>query len=399
MRIAYLNTYCNGSTGRIIGSLREICQEYGIDTMSIYSRGVEVSKRNNSFRYHNIIEFFLDALCTRLLDAHGLGNIFNTIRIIRRLKEFSPDIIHLHNLHGYWINYIILFRFIKKYHIKVVWTFHDCWHFTGHCTHFDYVKCYKWKTCCHHCEQTKEFPSSCLDFSKRNYYLKKKVFSSIYELVVVTPSFWLKEQVQQSFLQRYDIEVIHNGIDLNVFYPSTNNQLRKSIIDQGFKAIVLGVAASWNERKGLSFIQEVANKRKEWYFVIIGSTRVEQRIQMSNIVYIDRTENVNELRDWYSAADVLAQPTLEDTYPTTNLEAIACGTPVVTFPTGGSKEIVRESGWGLVTKDCTSTSLEESLVVIICDNKIMDLDSSFELDSRKNYLKYIDLYNSVYKGV
>jgi glycosyltransferase involved in cell wall biosynthesis len=175
--------------------------------------------------------------------------------------------------------------------------------------------------------------------------------------------------------------------------------LRKSIIDQGFKAIVLGVAASWNERKGLSFIQEVANKRKEWYFVIIGSTRVEQRIQMSNIVYIDRTENVNELRDWYSAADVLAQPTLEDTYPTTNLEAIACGTPVVTFPTGGSKEIVRESGWGLVTKDCTSTSLEESLVVIICDNKIMDLDSSFELDSRKNYLKYIDLYNSVYKGV
>lgn len=399
MRIAYLNTYCNGSTGRIIDSLRGICQEHGIDTMSIYSRGIEVSKRSNSFRHHNIIEFYLDALCTRLLDAHGMGNVFNTIKIIRRLKEFSPDIIHLHNLHGYWINYIILFRYIKKHHIKVVWTFHDCWHFTGHCTHFDYVKCYKWETCCHHCVQTKEFPSSCFDFSNRNYNFKKKCFTSIDDLVVVTPSSWLKTQVQKSFLNKYGIEVIHNGIDLDVFNPSSCNIKRDDILRQGFKAIVLGVAASWNERKGLSVIQEVARKRSDWFFVIIGTTKVEQRTPLTNMMYVDRTENVNELKDWYSAANVLAQPTLEDTYPTTNLEAIACGTPVVTFPTGGSEEIVRESGLGLVTKDCTSVSLEEALEVILCGNKGLVLNPSFELDSRKNYKRYIELYNKVYKGV
>lgn len=397
MKIAYLNTYNNGSTGRIIDSLKALCQENSIETISIYARGIEQKNKKSSYKHQCKFEFYLDALCTRLFDAHGLGNIFNTLSIIRRLKAFKPDIVHLHNLHGYWINYVLLFRYLKKNNIKVVWTFHDCWHFSGHCTHFDYVKCDKWKNGCHHCLQTKEFPSSLFDFSKRNFRLKKKYFTSVRELTIVTPSEWLKKQVEQSFLNNYDVKVIHNGIDLNFFKPSRNTELRNGILSKGYNAIILGVAATWNERKGLSDIQKLANKRKDWYFVIIGSIRMNQSIPMDNIRYINRTENAEELAEWYSTVDVLIQPTLEDTYPTTNLEAIACGTPVVTYPTGGSEEIVVESGFGAVTKDCTYTSLEASIARVM-NNKDISCNASFELDSRRNFLRYIELYNRVLNG-
>lgn len=397
MKIAYLNTYSNGSTGRIIGGLKEICRDNDIEAISIYSRGPQLNDET-SYRHHCKVEFYLDALCTRFLDAHGLGNIFNTISIIRRLKRFNPDIIHLHNLHGYWINYPLLFRFIKKHNIKVVWTFHDCWHFTGHCTHFDYVKCDKWKKGCNHCIQTREFPSSYLDFSTRNYSLKKSSFTSVKDMIIVTPSAWLKEKVNQSFLKDYRIEVIHNGIDLSVFNPSSNTEIKEEILKQGYHAIVLGVAATWTERKGLEVIQEVARRRDDWFFVAIGSATEEQRVKLKNMMYIDRTENVNELKDWYSAADLLAQPTLEDTYPTTNLEAIACGTPVVTFATGGSEEIVIESGCGLVTKDRTAKSLEATIDNIVNNKALVKKQSALELDSNKNFRKYIVLYNWLYKG-
>ena len=217
-------------------------------------------------------------------------------------------------------------------------------------------------------------------------------------MIIVTPSAWLKEKVNQSFLKDYRIEVIHNGIDLSVFNPSSNTEIKEEILKQGYHAIVLGVAATWTERKGLEVIQEVARRRDDWFFVAIGSATEEQRVKLKNMMYIDRTENVNELKDWYSAADLLAQPTLEDTYPTTNLEAIACGTPVVTFATGGSEEIVIESGCGLVTKDRTAKSLEATIDNIVNNKALVKKQSALELDSNKNFRKYIVLYNWLYKG-
>lgn len=397
MKIAYLNTYSNGSTGRIISGLKEVCRDNNIDSICIYSRGPQLND-GTSFRHQCKVEFYLDALCTRLFDAHGLGNVFNTISIIRRLKRYNPDIIHLHNLHGYWINYPLLFRYIKKSNKKVVWTFHDCWHFTGHCTHFDYVKCDKWKKGCDHCVQIREFPSSYLDLSKRNYHKKMKSFTHVKDLIIVTPSAWLKEKVSQSFLKDYWTIVIHNGIDLSVFKPSSNTEKREGILKQGYHAIVLGVAATWTERKGLEVIQEVARKRDEWFFVVIGSATGGQMVKLKNIIYIDRTEDVNELKDWYSAADILAQPTFEDTYPTTNLESIACGTPVVTFATGGSEEIVLESGCGLVTKDRNAKSLETAIDNIVNNTALIKKQSELELDSKKNFQRYVELYNCLYKG-
>ena len=393
MKIAYLNTYSNGSTGRIIDSLMEICRKHAIESISIYARG-PLKEVGSSYRQQCKVEFYLDAFFTRLLDGHGLGNVFNTYKIIRKLKAFNPDIIHLHNLHGYWINYVILFKYLKKNNIKIVWTFHDCWHFTGHCTHFDYVKCDKWKTCCHHCIQFKEFPASYCDFSRRNYRLKKKSFTSVKDMIIVTPSEWLNEIVRQSFLKGYDMEVINNGIDTEIFKPSANSEKRKGILGKGFKAIVLGVAASWNERKGLCYIQDVAQVKKDWFFVIIGSLNEKRIKRLDNIIYIDRTEDIIELRDWYSTADVLAQPTLEDTYPTINLESIACGTPVVTFPTGGSEEIIRKSGFGVVTEKCTSESLLEGLNIII-NEKSLRLNPEFELNSDMNFVRYVDVYKRI----
>ena len=395
MRVAFLNTYCNGSTGRIIDSIKEACLNNQIEVLSIYARGVSNKHQTTSFQRYSRVGFILDALGTRLLDAHGLGNYYNTPRIIRKLEEFKPDVIHLHNLHGYWINYVLLFNYLKKKHdIKVVWTFHDCWHFTGHCTHFDYVKCNKWEQGCYKCIQTKEFPSSLFDYSKRNYRLKRNAFTSVKNMVIVTPSEWLKSKVKRSFLNRYEIKVINNGIDVDVFKPTPNKDLINSIKSRGYSSIVLGVAAYWNERKGLEYIQNVAMKRRDWYFVIIGAVKKDQLIQLENMQYIDRTENTDELCMWYSSADVLAQPTLEDTYPTTNLEAIACGTPVVTFPVGGSEEIVLKSGYGLVTKDKTEGALLEALEKSI-NNPYFSIKSDFVLDSRKTFEKYVDLYKTV----
>ena len=393
MKIAYLNTYNNGSTGRIIDSLKEICQEHNIETISIYARGVDSNKKN-SYKHQSKFEFYLDGLCTRLFDAHGLGNFISTLRIIRRLKTFKPDIVHLHNLHGYWINYVLLFQYLKKNDIKVVWTFHDCWHFTGHCTHFDYVKCERWKNGCHHCIQTKEFPSSLFDFSKRNYRLKKKSFTSVKDILIVTPSHWLKDKVKESFLKGYEVEVIHNGIDLEKFKPMPNSEFGKEIKNKGYQAIILGVAATWTERKGLKYIQEVAKRRKDWYFVIIGSVMTNQSEPMENMLYIERTENINILCEWYSTSYILVMPTLEDSYPTTNLESIACGTPVVTFPTGGSEEIVTESGYGCVTCERTSDSLLLGIEEVL-NNKDINKKPGFELDSRKNFLLYIDIYKQI----
>ena len=225
-----------------------------------------------------------------------------------------------------------------------------------------------------------------------------KSFTAVKDMIIVTPSAWLKEKVMQSFLKGYRIEVIHNGIDLSVFKPSSNTEIRADILKQGYHAIVLGVAATWTERKGLEVIQEVARRRGDWFFVAIGSATEVQRVKLKNMMYIDRTENINELKDWYSVADVFFFLTLEDTYPTTNLEAIACGTPVATFATGGSEEIVLESGCGLVTKDRTAESLETSIENIINNKSSFKTQSELELDSDKNFQRYVELYNCLYKG-
>lgn len=397
MKIAFLNTYGNGSTGRIVDKLKEICESNGMEVLSIYAR--ETCAKNDATTINSLIkwDFYLDALKSRIFDNHGLNSLYSTKRIIGHLDKFKPDLIHLHNLHGYWINYKMLFDYIKKNNIKVVWTFHDCWNFTGHCTHFDFINCDKWMYGCHNCSQLKEYPASAgYDGSRRNYISKKNSFLGVKNLVIVTPSEWMKSKVENSFLSGYEVKVINNGIDINVFRPCPNNDLKKEILDKGFGKVILGVAATWNERKGLKDILAVAEKEPTWFFEIIGTVPDKSILskQYVNVHFIDRTDNVQTLAEWYSTADALVNPTLEDTYPTINLEAMACGCPVVSYATGGSIEIIKNYGFGLLTKRRDSASIRDALHTLFeCSS--VSLNKELSLDAQDKFKEYMSLYKSL----
>lgn len=395
MKIAFLNTYGNGSTGKIVDLLKKIASENGFESKSFYSREY-CATPETSVRLFSKFGFYKDALFTRLFDNHGLNSRRNTRRLISELEKYEPDIVHIHNLHGYWINYKILFKYLKKEKIKVVLTLHDCWTFTGHCTHFDFVKCEKWKSECHHCVQKKIYPKAFMfDNSKKNYHSKEKSFTSLdYEqMIIVTPSEWLKSKVEQSFLKKYRCEVINNGVDLDIFkYSNSDIREKYSIFD---KKIVLSVASYWDERKGLKYFFDCARKKPDWYFVYIGKEKSQNQTNLANVIHIERTESQLVLAKWYSTANVFFNPTLEDTYPTTNIESIACGTPVVTFNTGGSPEIVKKSKHGIIVNDYHDSvdKLEEAISSL----EKKKVEKSI-IDSKLLYKKYIFIYEKLING-
>lgn len=395
MRVAYLNAYGNGSTGRIIDLLKKLCQMNGIESKSFFSREFCASPET-SVRLFSKIGFYNDALMTRIFDNHGLNSISNTKKLINKLKEFKPDIIHIHNLHGYWTNYELLFKYIKSEKIKVVFTLHDCWSFTGHCTHFDFIKCNKWQTGCYKCPQKCLYPkSSFLDGSKRNYIRKKKAFTSLNsnQMIIVTPSNWLKEKVEQSFLNKYKSLVINNGVNINVFKQNESDLRQKYGLKN--KKVILAVANYWDERKGLEYVIECAKKRTDWFFVCIGQEKAKKTYDGDNILRFSRTESQAELAKWYSTSDVYLNTTLEDTYPTTNLEALACGTPVVTFNTGGSPESVSKTGFGVVVEKDVD-SIIEGINNALINFKKADFDRKM-LDSDNNFYLYIREYKKLFE--
>jgi len=401
MRVAYLNTYGNGSTGKIVDDLKACCKENGIEAISIYSREF-CRTPDTSIRFFSKIGFYYDALMTRLFDRHGLSSYRNTKRIIKYLDSYNPDLVHIHNLHGYWINYKILFKWLSKKKKRVVFTLHDCWLFTGHCTHFDYIKCFEWKECCVHCKQKNEYPQSYFNnFVKRNYLSKKSNISLLDPnlVTVVTPSAWLNSLVRQSFLNRFNSVVINNGVDLSIFHKYESDYRNKYNI--GDKKIVLCVANYWNTRKGLEFVLSYSKSQPNLFFVVIGKV-VDcyfDKNDYPNVLFIDRTDNQIELAKWYSEADVYLNTTLEDTYPTTNLEAIACGTPVVTFNTGGSPEIVLKTNYGCVIER-NQEAIETGINNVLSSNtknnfSKVDLSS---LDSKPRFMEYIVLYKKMFQN-
>jgi len=259
----------------------------------------------------------------------------------RTNKKIQPDVIHLHNLHGYYVNIEILFNFLTIENTPVVWTLHDCWPITGHCSHFDYVGCEKWKTECYSCPQKKMYPASFLfDNSRQNYSLKKQLFTSVKDMALVPVSNWMADILKQSFLQKYPIEIIHNGINLSQFKPANGEHIKNKYQLEN-KFIILGVASVWKERKGLKdFVELSISLDKNFQIVLVGLSAHQIKSLPENIIGINKTENVEELVRIYSIADVFVNPTWEDTFPTTNVESLACGTPVITYKTGGSPEAI-----------------------------------------------------------
>jgi len=318
---------------------------------------------NRTIRIGSDIDTYLHAARTRIFDTHGFGSARATRAFIAKIRTLNPDVIHLHNLHGYYLHIGLLFEYLRQANKRVIWTLHDCWGFTGHCAYFDFIACNRWRTECHHCPSKAEYPRSIfLDRSQRNYRQKKELFTGSGDLTIVTPSGWLAKLVKESFLQVYPAVLINNGIDLNLFKPAPSDFRRRHKLQDQF--VLLGVAAGWDERKGYSYFMDLARQlRPDEKIVLVGLGKQQIKELPPGIIGIPRTNSVKELAEVYSAADVFLNPTLDDNFPTTNLEALACGTPVVTFNTGGSPECLAD-GCGLVVEQGDFAGLVSAIALV-----------------------------------
>jgi glycosyltransferase involved in cell wall biosynthesis len=341
----------------------------------------------------------MHGLYTRLWDTHGFGSARATELLVRKIEDYNPDIIQLHNIHGYYLNIEVLFEYLARSGKPVAWTLHDCWAFTGHCSYFDYAGCDKWKTGCFDCPQKGDYPASLLrDGSSWNYKKKKELFTSVRMMRLIAPSHWLAGLVGQSFLSRYPIHVIPNGIDLEAFRPTLGG-LPLPNVPEGTR-VLLGVAGTWDRRKGLDYLLRLARDLGPGVRVaLLGLSDAQRNNLPENVLDLGRTSDVRRLAQIYTAADAFVNPTLEDNFPTTNLEALACGTPIVTFATGGSVESVDETCGRIVPKGdtealkCAVMEMEKVPEVSrICRQRAL------LYDEKVRFAQYLLLYDSMLKA-
>lgn len=353
MKLAEINMVDYGSTGKIMLQIAQCARENSCEVRTFSKKWKkQTAPSKDHFYFGTTLENGLHVLLYRLIGFQGLFSYFGTKQLVRKLNEFRPDVVHLHNLHDSCICLPVLFRYLKKSNVKVVWTLHDCWPMTGQCYYFTMAKCEEWKNGCKRCPQlTAKLPVDCSAFMWKH---KRAWFSDIKDMTIVTPSQWLADIVKQSYLGGYPVQVIHNGIDLSVFHPTPSNFREKYGIAQN-KFLILGVAFGWGVRKGLDCFVELSQKldSAKYQIVLVGTDESVDKQLPSNIISIHRTHNQMELAEIYTAADLFVNPTREDNFPTTNIESLACGTPVVTYQTGGSPEALNSSSGSIVA--CNDT--------------------------------------------
>ena len=391
MKVLLINSvYENGSTGRICRGIESAVHYSGegiCETLFFWGEG-------DAVKCSNIVYQKYQSLKSRVTGKYGFTSSLNTLVAINKIKKFGPDIIHLHNIHDHTLNVSLLFKFLQKQKIKTVWTLHDCWAFTGYCCHFGTYNCSKWMDSCDACPAAKDF-SWFRDCS--NYlFLKKQSLQRELDIIYVTPSVWLKSIAESSYLKEKEIRVINNGIDLNVFKP-TESSFRE-VYDIQNKYVLLGVAFDWSMNKGLeTFIQLSSMLDNRFIIVLVGLTEHDIRNLPSNIIGIKRTKDQTELAQLYTMANVFINPTREDTFPTVNIEALACGTPVITFNIGGSPEIIDE------TCGCVLNTIDESLlkesIEHVCIEKPFSRDAcvrrALKYRIQDRFLDYVRLYKEI----
>jgi putative colanic acid biosynthesis glycosyltransferase len=401
VKILQVNTVCGtGSVGRIALDLYRVIEEKGSKCLIAYGRG-STPANIHAIKVNSKLDFYSHVIYQFITGANGFASAQCTKKLIREIEHYNPDIIHLHNIHGFYLNIELFFEYLKRRNKPVVWTLHDCWSFTGHCAYFDYVSCDKWKSGCHNCEQFKSaYPYGLLhDNSANNYKRKKELFNGLKQLTIVTPSKWLKDYVKHSFLQEYPVEVIYNGIDLEQFKP-VKGKLTKQYCEED-KHVILGVANMWEPRKGLKYFERLADLLPEEYkIILVGLSEKQKKKLHPKITGITRTQNVNELAQLYSLASVYVNATLEDNFPTTNLEALACATPVITFATGGSVESVDEGCGMVVPKGDTKklkSAIEQLCKVNMDEIQQKCLEKSKQYNKNDRFEEYMNLYQKVYE--
>lgn len=390
MKILMINVVCGiRSTGRICTDLAAALESQGHEVRIAYGREEVPEKyRKYAVRIGNNNDVNLHAVKARMLDASGFGSKSATLKFIRWVQAYDPDVIHLHNIHGYYINIEVLFEYLKTCNKKIIWTLHDCWPFTGHAAYCEASGCERWITGCHDCPNIRDYPLSLFDRSKSNWARKKELFLNIPHMIIVTPSVWLADLVKKSFLEEYRIVTVHNGIDTSVFSKKKSDDQETN--RKNTKKIVLGVAAKWDKRKGLDdFIKLSQLLSDEYQIVLVGVSDEEQKNLPETIRAIRRTNSTEELARLYSSAYVYVNPTYEDNYPTTNLEAIACGTPVITYRTGGSPESAELYGCS-VPKGAIKEIAEK--IQGVESYKAPDESAIAQIDVKAMVSKYLEYY-------
>lgn len=399
-KVAIINSYNCGSTGTIACEIGNFAIAEGYEVLKCFPKHKKniIEKKNDQYLFGIPLLYKINDYICKITGLYGFFQFYNTKKLIKKLKSFKPSIIHLHNLHSSYVNLNILFKYIKKNNITVVWTLHDCWAFTGRCPHFTISKCERWKNGCTKCKRKYyEYPKSLINTSKLQWKRKNKLFNSIKNLILVTPSIWLNNLVKESFLKKHKSVVIRNGIDNNIFKP-INSDIREMYNISNDKYILLGVAFLWSETKGLDVFIKLSELLDESYqIILVGTDDNVDTILPKNIISIHKTTNKYELAKIYSVANLFINPTREEMLGMVNIEANACGIPVVTFKTGGSPECITELS-GVV---CDKCNVEQLFAIIndIRNNKHFTKENCIKNSQRFNqvvkYKEYIELYNDI----
>lgn len=405
MKIFQINTryYNGGSTGRITFDLKRVMEANDVESYAAFGFGYEPKENetNTVYRIETNRELLISKLWTKATGHHGFNNKRETHRLLAWIDEVSPDIIHMHNIHNHYVNVRVLLEYIAHKNIPCVLTMHDCWTFTGHCAYFDYSGCSKWKIGCHDCPSLRDYPKTYapIDPSPWNYRQKKRLFAPL-NITFVSPSRWLCDLQQQSFLKDKPCMVINNGVDLSVFHPTESDVRKQYRIGQ--RKMILAVAGGLAPRKGRDYLLALPNQlHDDEVLILVGLGKGQERLlpKTSKIIGIHRTKTADELVDLYSEADVFINPTLEDNFPTTNIEALACGTPVVTFKTGGSWECVDENTGMIVVKGDAEDMLGKIRMVLAKGKShyqkacVKKAQAMYNKDIQ--YSKYIELYHKL----
>lgn len=400
-KLVEINVADRFSTGNIMLNIAEISRRHGYETTT-FSKMTRTSKKKNIKNHHligTVWENTLHRYISWITDFQDCGSYLGTKKLVRQLKRIDPDIIHIHDVVGWYLNIKVLFDYLYKSKKKVVWTFHCCWAYTGRCIYYDYVGCDEWKKGCKKCIQPEGYPTTkFFDHASWNYKRKKKLFNRIKEqLTIVTPSEWLKGEVEQSFLKEIPCLVINNGIDLSIFRERKSDFRKKYDLEN--KKVILGVSSAWGQpRKGLIYFDKLRKELDRTYeIVLVGANENDKAMIDNDIICIPKTENAIKLAEIYTASDVFVNPTLEDNFPTTNIEALACGTPVVTFKTGGSVEPVN-SKTGMIVEQGNEEKLKEAIIKVANgDYKEECLKKSKEYDMNNKFEEYISLFDEIVK--
>ena len=400
-KVVQINTVSNyGSTGKIVEAIGLLAHDCGWNSKIAVGGRYSQPSKLETYQISNVFQNYLSAIHSYVSGHHGFANRYETAKFLRWLNNENPDIVHLHNIHSYILNVGLLFNFLSQKKQKVIWTLHDCWPFTGHCSHFIQHSCYKWQTGCYDCPAIHGFPKSLLfDRSQPNYDEKKTLFNTIDNMIIVTVSNWLAECVRSSFLGNYNVMVIPNGVDLDIFKPNLTSVATKFGLER--KKIVLGVSTSWCNAKGLGdYLQLRKLLPQDYVIVLIGMTKEQvKKYSAPGFLCIEKTNSLIELVEWYNAAHVILNLSYAETFGLPVAEGFACGKPAIVYDNTALTELIT-TGTGYKAASGDVCRVKELILNMNEENDetyLYNCRSRAEnlYDKKKNYNEYLTIYKSM----